>query len=276
MGIDPRSWIGDLLARVLSNYQEMAAGFLMTKSHECAIQSGLSFGHSPSRYLVGADRWSVIRNSSYVVGSLARAVQKGTLASFTAINRTDNQSEWQSLVARLADGDEDALARLYDSTNRIVYGLALRILGEPSSAEEVAMEVYLQVWRTAESYDPQRGTVSSWLVTLVRSRAIDCLRRRKARRAELEDNVDDVVQLSDSRPSPERAVVDAGRAQMLAKAMANLSPDQREAIELAFFSGLSHTEVAAQKGLALGTVKTRIRLGMLRLRKLLGQFEESP
>jgi RNA polymerase sigma-70 factor, ECF subfamily len=139
------------------------------------------------------------------------------------------------LVARLADGDEDALARLYDSTNRIVYGLALRILGEPSSAEEVAMEVYLQVWRTAESYDPQRGTVLSWLVTLVRSRSIDGLRRRKARRAELEDNVDDVVQLSDSRPSPERVVVDSGRARMLAKAMANLSPDQREAIELAFF-----------------------------------------
>jgi RNA polymerase sigma-70 factor (ECF subfamily) len=136
--------------------------------------------------------------------------------------------------------------------------------------------VYLQVWRTAESYDPQRGTVSSWLVTLVRSRAIDCLRRRKARRAGLEDHVDDVVHLSDSRPSPERAVVDAGRARMLAKAMANLSPDQREAIELAFFPGLSHTEVAAQMGLALGTVKTRIRLGMLRLRKLLGQFEELP
>jgi RNA polymerase sigma-70 factor (ECF subfamily) len=212
----------------------------------------------------------------YVVGLLARTVQKGTLASFTAINRTDNQSEWQSLVARLADGDEDALARLYDSTNRIVYGLALRILGEPSSSEEVTMEVYLQVWRTAESYDPQRGTVSSWLVTLVRSRAIDCLRRRKARRAGLEDHVDDVVHLSDSRPSPERAVVDAGRARMLAKAMANLSPDQREAIELAFFPGLSHTEVAAQMGLALGTVKTRIRLGMLRLRKLLGQFEELP
>jgi RNA polymerase sigma-70 factor (ECF subfamily) len=77
------------------------------------------------------------------------------LASFTAINRTDNQSGWQSLVARLADGDEDALARLYDSTNRIVYGLALRILGEPSSSEEVTMEVYLRDWRTAESYDPQ-------------------------------------------------------------------------------------------------------------------------
>ena len=227
--------IGDLLARVLSNYQKMLAGFSITKSPECAIQSGLSFGHSPSRYLLGADRRSAIRNGSYVVGLLTRTVQKGTLASFTAINRTDNQSEWQSLVARLADGDEDALARLYDSTNRIVYGLALRILGEPSSSEEVTMEVYLQVWRTAESYDPQRGTVSSWLVTLVRSRAIDCLRRRKARRAGLEDHVDDVVHLSDSRPSPERAVVDAGRARMLAKAMANLSPDQREAIELAFF-----------------------------------------
>ena len=138
---------------------------------------------SPSRYLLGADRLSAIRNRSSGSGLPVRPVQKVAVASFTAIDRSDNEREWASLVARLAGGDEHALARLYDSTNRIVYGLALRILGDPSSAEDVTTEVYLQVWRTADSYDPQRGTVSSWLVTLVRSRGIDCLRRRKARRA---------------------------------------------------------------------------------------------
>jgi RNA polymerase sigma-70 factor (ECF subfamily) len=137
------------------------------------------------------------------------------------------------------------------------------------------MEVYLQVWRTAGSYDPQRGIVISWLATLVRSRAIDCLRRRKARRAELEENVDEVANnLRDFRPGPEQASVEGGLARLVQKAMAQLSPDQREAIELAYFSGLTHAEAAVQTGLPLGTVKTRIRLGMLNLRKLLEPYAE--
>ncbi len=105
--------------------------------------------------------------------------------------RSDNDRASEALIARVAGGDEPALTCLYDSTNRIVYGLVLRILGEPSSAEDITMEVYLQIWRTAESYDPQRGTVLSWLATLARSRAIDSLRSRKVRRAELEENVDE-------------------------------------------------------------------------------------
>jgi RNA polymerase sigma-70 factor, ECF subfamily len=216
----------------------------------------------------------VIRNSSNGVDLPVSTVQKAVVTSFTAIDRSDSERESKALVARLAGGDERALADLYDSTNRIVYGLALRILGDPSSAEEVAMEVYLQIWRTAESYDPRRGTVSSWLVTLARSRAIDCLRRRKARRAELEESVDEVVNLRDSRPSPELASVEAGRSRIVQQVMADLSPDQRQAIELAYFSGLSHTEVAVHMGLPLGTVKTRIRLGMLNLRKLLEPYAE--
>ena len=103
---------------------------------------------------------------------------------------------------------------------------------------------------------------------------IDCLRKRKARRAELEENVDEVANLRDPRPSPELASMEAGRSRIVQKAMAELSPDQREAIELAYFSGLSHAEVAVQTGLPLGTVKTRIRLGMLNLRKLLGPYAE--
>jgi RNA polymerase sigma-70 factor (ECF subfamily) len=186
--------------------------------------------------------------------------------------RSENEREAETLLVRLASGDEQALSDLYDGTNRIVYGLALRILGEPSAAEDVTMDVYMQVWRTAGSYEPERGTVLTWLATLVRSRAIDSLRRRKARRAELEDNVDEVVNLSDSRFCPELASLEVGRSRIVREAIDQLSPDQREAIELAYFSGLTHTEAAVQLGLPLGTVKTRIRSGMLQLRKILEAY----
>jgi RNA polymerase sigma-70 factor (ECF subfamily) len=192
----------------------------------------------------------------------------------STIERTDNDRVWEGLVKRSAHGDERALAQLYDSTNRLVYGMAMRILGDVSSAEDVTMEVYLQVWRTAESYDPRRGTVSSWLITLVRSRAIDCLRSRRAHRAELETNVDDVITLRDSRPGPELMSAQAGRSRAVRKALGDLAQDQREAIELAYFSGFSHTEIAARSGLPLGTVKTRIRLGMSHLRKVLEFYAE--
>lgn len=221
-----------------------------------------------------ADSILSIRNRSNGSGSPVCTVQKAAVASLTATDRSDNERAWEALVARLARGDEHALAQLYDSTNRLVYGMALRILSDPWTAEDISIEVYMQVWRTSGSYDPQRGTVSSWLVTLVRSRAIDCLRSRKARRAELEENVDEVTNLRDSRPGPELASVEAGRSRAVQKALADISPDQREAIELAYFSGLSHTEVAVRTGLPLGTIKTRIRLGMLHLRKLLGPYAE--
>jgi len=112
-------------------------------------------------------------------------------------------------------------------------------------------------------------------ITLVRSRAIDCLRARKARRAELEDNVDEVAELHDARPDPELATVKAGQARLLRQAMAILSSDQREAIELAYFLGFSHSEVAQRTGLPLGTVKTRVRLGMITLREYLQPYKET-
>lgn len=175
-----------------------------------------------------------------------------------------------ALVSRVAQGDEDCLAQLYDCTNRIVYGLALRILGDPTSAEDITLEVYMQVWRTAESYDAGRGTVEAWLVTLARSRAIDWLRSRRARSQEVEHPLEDVSVLQDSRPSPELVSIESGRARVVQGALAALSADQRQIIELAFFAGMSHNEIARQTDLPLGTVKTRIRLGMLRLREFLG------
>jgi RNA polymerase sigma-70 factor (ECF subfamily) len=188
--------------------------------------------------------------------------------------RTREERALEALVARMAAGDEHALASLYDSTNRIVYGVALRILGDPSSAEDTAMEVYMQLWRTAGSFDPDRASVKSWLATLARSRALDQLRRRRTRRGHLEDNVDEMLDLRDSRPGPEVSGLNDERVRILHEAMSQLSSDQRQAIELAFFAGLTHVEAAVQLGLPLGTAKSRIRSGMLQLRKFLEPYAE--
>ena len=155
-----------------------------------------------------------------------------------------------------------------------MFGLCLRIVKDPSAAEDITLEAYLQVWRTAGSYDPVRGTVSAWLLTVVRSRAIDWLRARKSRRADMEQDLDEVFELQDLRPSPERSSIEAGRRRIIQDAMAELPDEQRRAIELTYFAGLSHSEIALQTGLPIGTVKTSIRLGVIRLRELLGPYEE--
>ena len=178
------------------------------------------------------------------------------------------------LVGQIAEGNQDALAGLYDSTSRIVYGLALRILGDASSAEEILFEVYHQVWRTAKSFDASRGKVTSWLVSMTRSRAIDALRARQARGANIAQPIEELSNLQDSRSGPEGDSVQSSRAQVVRKSVAELPPDQRKPIELAFFSGLTHGEIAARTGLPLGTVKTRIRSGMMRLRELLAPYQE--
>jgi RNA polymerase sigma-70 factor (ECF subfamily) len=196
------------------------------------------------------------------------------VATQTVADWSDSEDTSVALIVQVSRGDESALAQLYDRTNSLVYGLALRIVRDPSAAEDIMLEVYLQVWRTAQSFDAARGTVSSWLVTLVRSRAIDWLRSRQARRANLSQPLDDAPILRDHRPNPEQVNQEADRARFVRKAMAGLAPGQRRAIELAYFSGLSQSEIASQTGLPLGTVKTRIRLGMIQLREVLGPYAE--
>jgi len=178
------------------------------------------------------------------------------------------------LVLEIARGSEQALAQLYDCTSSVVYGLALRLLREPSLAEDVTLEVFLQVWRTAGTYDIQRGRVLPWLVTMVRSRAIDRLRSPQVRGSGLEQPLEDTADLDDRQPSPERLSIEAGNSRAIRRALSELPTEQREAIELAYFSGFSHSEIAHRSGLPLGTVKTRIRQGMLRLRELLAPYAE--
>ena len=173
-----------------------------------------------------------------------------------------------SLVQRVATGDQSALATLYDTTNRLVYGLVLRVLGDVSSAEEVLLDVYTQVWRQAASYDANRGAPLAWLTTIARSRAIDRLRSgwQDQRRKESLDVLGDTPA---GAASPEEMTVASERQKFVREALDSLTPEQREVIELAYYSGLSHSEIAAKLNQPLGTVKTRTRLGMMKLREAL-------
>jgi RNA polymerase sigma-70 factor, ECF subfamily len=182
--------------------------------------------------------------------------------------------DWARWVRDAANGDHSALAKLYDSTNRMVYGLILRIVSNNHTAEEVLLDVYLQIWRNAETYAPSKGTVLAWLFTIARSRAIDALRSRASRESGQRDPLDAAAAAVDPAPSPEENSAISQRRQYVQQCLAELPVDQREAIELAFFRGLSHSEIAESLKQPLGTIKTRLRLGMARLRESLRRYKE--
>jgi RNA polymerase sigma-70 factor (ECF subfamily) len=169
----------------------------------------------------------------------------------------------------MAKGDENALATFYDLTRRQVYGLSVRILGDRALAEEVTLDVYLQVWRTAASYSAQRGSPLAWLMTLTRSRAIDRRRQFKPEVQLDEHHHSQAENAPQMTASGEETAVEAERACRVREALAELTPEQRQVLELAYFRGLSHSEIAECTGLPLGTVKTRIRGGIARLHTLL-------
>jgi len=178
-----------------------------------------------------------------------------------------------SVMEKVASGDEAALAFLYDATSRRVYGLALRILGERESAEEITADVYVHAWRQASSWNPGRGSVEAWLLTMARSRAIDRL-RAVARLKRREAPIDQEPHPVDVKPDPEAMSVAREDEVRVRRALARLNPLQRRAIEAAFFEGLSYTEVARKLGEPEGTVKTRIRAGLVALREALSPGEE--
>lgn len=178
------------------------------------------------------------------------------------------EKDLAALIGRIAQGDELALGALYDQTSSLVYSLALRILKDQPAAEEVTIEVYTQVHRQATNYDPGRGTPSAWLLTLARSRAIDRLRAESQRRAR-EDNLETIEAIPALTASPEEHSATAELRRAVQAALLALAPEQRQVIEIAYYSGLSHSEIAAKLGQPLGTVKTRIRTGMMALRELL-------
>lgn len=177
------------------------------------------------------------------------------------------------LIGRTAQREEEALGALYDKTGSHVYGLAFRVLGDTTMAEEVTMDVYMQVWRQAGQFDQVRGNPMIWLAVLTRSRAIDRLRVGKKDR-EAREPLEGVSAEQEAEGGPEQSSFYLEQCRIVRGALDSLSVEQREVIELAYFGGLSQSEIATQIGEPLGTVKTRIRLGMVKLRHLLGPLEE--
>lgn len=178
------------------------------------------------------------------------------------------------LVARIAAGDEQALGELYDRHGRAAYALALAIVGERADAEETVADAFGQAWRTAGQFDPARGSVAAWLVTITRTRALDLVRARGRRarvltRAALENTEGLAAPLAQASEAPDRGVERAEARRLVERSLAELPEPQRRVIELAYFGGLTQSEIAAQLREPLGTVKTRTRAGMERLRGLL-------
>ena len=158
------------------------------------------------------------------------------------------------------------LEALYEEYHRQALGLAFRVLGNTGEAEEVVQEAFLAAWRAGHTYDPARGSTRTWILTLVRNRAIDVVRAKQRRPVQ---PLDDTFDPPDSTDVPLQAALNVYAARA-AEAMHRLPPDQRAVIELAYSSGLSHTEIAAKLSVPVGTVKGRIRLGLDRLRQALG------
>jgi RNA polymerase sigma-70 factor (ECF subfamily) len=180
----------------------------------------------------------------------------------------ESENRWRTYVGGIRARDSEALAQLYDETSGILYSFAVRMLNDAADAEEVVLDVYQQVWKSIDTFDASRGSVLAWLTVLTRSRSIDRLRRAGPRRAR-ETAIDQVWEAPSPTPAPEAQSMFQQERRMVRRALEELAPEQREAIELAFFRGLTHVEVAEALGTPLGTIKTRIRVGMRKLRDTL-------
>jgi len=167
-----------------------------------------------------------------------------------------------TLLAHVQSGDEQAMGTLYDRYSKIVYSVSLRVLRDPSSAEDVLQEIFMQLWRSPESFVASRGSLGGWLAVVARNRSIDALRRKRPT-----DSMDDIVIASSfnlAKDSERTLLIEKARA-----VMHLLPTEQRKTLEMAFFDGLTHSEIAEMTGEPLGTVKTRIRSGLTTLRKAL-------
>jgi RNA polymerase sigma factor (sigma-70 family) len=178
-----------------------------------------------------------------------------------APKRSDEQ-----LVEAVAQADEDALGELYDRFGKVAYGLAYKILQDAALAEDAVQEAFLQIWRGAGSYRPERAKASTWLLTFVHRRAVDLVRREQKRRT-----LPVVVEPQGSDPGADEAAVTRSRREIVQDALRRLPPEQREPIELAYYGGLTQSELAERLDQPLGTIKSRMFSGLQRLRVLLAE-----
>jgi RNA polymerase sigma-70 factor, ECF subfamily len=187
-----------------------------------------------------------------------------------------SNAEDVALVRRMCDSDETALGALYDRWVRSLYSLVFHLLKDANDAEDVVEETFWQAWRKASSYEPSRGAVSTWLLTIGRRRALDRL-RAKGRRREYSMSGDSSVLTDTPSPAldPLQAVEGSERRLHVLAALKELPEEQRQVLELGYYQGLSQTEIAEATGQPLGTVKTRMRLAMQKLREPLSMYRES-
>jgi len=176
-----------------------------------------------------------------------------------------------ALLARIAGGDEQALAALYDRHGARAFSLALRILGDPETAEEVVLDVFWSIWQHAGAFMPERGRFTTWLHALIRNRAIDALRRRRARPQPAFTVEPEAMESAAGDPTVEALVEAEELARAVREAMAALPEAQRRVLELAYFQGWSHREIAAYLGEPLGTVKSRLHLALRKLHDWLAE-----
>ena len=181
----------------------------------------------------------------------------------------DRLREQAELLAAMARGEKSALARLYDQLSGPLYSLAFRVLNDASEAQDVIQDVFLQMWHKAGAYEHARGSVFTWAATLTRNRAIDRVRMRKRRAELLADSAPDLQPSSPSVDDSAGTLWAQEKAGAVRAALATLAPEQQRAVELAFFGGLTQQEIAARLNEPLGTIKARIRRGLLKLRETL-------
>ena len=188
----------------------------------------------------------------------------------TALPYLESGREDAALVRAMADGDDRALGALYDRWQGIVHGVVARILRQPNDIEDIVEETFWQAWRQASRFDPTRGAVQTWLLTIARSRALDRARAiRRRRESPIEGDDGEVVVQQVAPDDPGLDAEAAERRRVVTAALAQLPAEQREVLELGYYGGLSQSEIAERTGQPLGTVKTRMRLAMQKLRSQL-------
>jgi RNA polymerase sigma-70 factor, ECF subfamily len=192
------------------------------------------------------------------------------LPASSAVDQTDDVVLMQRVAAR----DAQSLRALYDRYGRVCLAICSRILRDRDEAEQLLIDVFAEVWERCDRYDPSRGTPITYLITLSRSRAIDRLRARKGDAATSLDAVESAIPASDNADSPLQLTLLGERRSIVRQALGRLEQNQRQAVELAFYDGLSHSEIAQKLDKPLGTIKTHIRQGLIRLRdQLRSQWE---
>jgi RNA polymerase sigma factor (sigma-70 family) len=206
------------------------------------------------------------------MGLAARSIIEGDkkVRSLRSVmpQRAEELSDEQLMIGLAGPEVEAALSALYDRYSRTVFGVGLKLLGgDRSSAEEVVQEVFLKVWRSSHTFDPSRGSFSTWLYRVTRNVALDLYRKRTSRIRPVPDGDSQIAAARDSSASPEQIVDDSWLSWRISRALEGLDAAHREVIELAYFQGLSQREISRRTGVPLGTVKTRTYSAMKRLRR---------